>query len=72
MYTGDCLVILDNAEATLRRKISNHWDLKEESIGPPNIYLGEQMRRVTLENRPKAWAFGFPQYVKAAIKNVED
>ena len=47
------------------------WELKEESIGPPRIYLGGAMRKVELENRTKCWTFGSAQYVKSAVQNVE-
>ena len=30
------------------------------------------MRKVTMVNGAQAWAFGFSQYVQAAVKNVED
>ena len=30
------------------------------------------MRQVVLENGVKAWDFGFSQYVKASVINVED
>ena len=35
LYTDDCLVISDRAEAVLRKEIWEHWDLKEDSIAPP-------------------------------------
>ena len=51
------------------------WNLlwnKEESIGPPSIYLCGQMRQFVLENESKAWSFGSAQYVKAVVSNVEE
>ena len=71
LYTDDCLVISDNAEKVLRQELGSMWELKEESIGPPQIYLGGAMRQVELENGTKCWAFGSAQYVKAAVQNVE-
>ena len=71
IYTDDCLVISDNAEKVLRQELGSMWELKEESIGPPQIYLGGSMRQVELENGTKCWAFGSAQYVKAAVQNVE-
>jgi hypothetical protein len=47
--------------------------LKEESIGPPKIYLGGHVRRVQLNNGVECWAFSSSQqYVQAAVKNVEE
>ena len=71
LYTDDCLVISENAERVLRDEIGKYWELKEESIGPPSIYLGGSMRQVELETGTKVWAFGSTQYVKAAVENVE-
>ena len=71
LYVDDCLVISDNATAILRNEIGKYWSLKEESIKPPDIYLGGQMRKTTLENGVEAWRFGSAQYVGAAVKNVE-
>ena len=71
LYTDDTLVISENAEAILRNELGKYFELKQESIGPPKIYLGGHMRKVTLENGAKAWAFGSSQYVRNAVSNVE-
>lgn len=71
LYVDDCLVVSDNGENILRNEIGRYFTLKESSIGPPNIYLGGQMRQVTLENGYKAWAFGSSKYVRAAVDNVQ-
>ena len=71
LYIDDCLVISDNATAILRSEIGKYWSLKEESIKPPDIYLGGQMLKTMLENGVQAWRFGSAQYVGAAVKNVE-
>ena len=52
-------------------EIHPKFELKEESIGPPDIYLGGKMREVTLKNGTKAWLFSSSQYVQAAVQNVE-
>ena len=72
LYVDDCLVISENAEKVLRDEIGDMWELKEESIGPPSLYLGGTMRQVELENGQMCWAFGSAQYVKSAVQNVED
>ena len=71
LYTDDCLVISNKGEYILRKEIGKYFELKEESIGPPDIYLGGKMRKVTLSNGAEAWAFGSSQYVKAVCENVE-
>ena len=71
LYTDDCLVISHRGEEVLRNQIGKYFELKEESIGPPDIYLGGKMRRIQLDDGTFAWAFGSSQYVQAAVKNVE-
>jgi hypothetical protein len=72
LYVDDCLIISDRAEATLLNEIGKFFELKEESIGPPDIYLGGKVRQIELSNGVKAWAFGSAQYVKSAVSNVKD
>ena len=72
LYTDDTLVISENAEHVLRNELGKHFTLKEESIGPPKIYLGGSVRKVQLDNGVKCWSFSSSQYVQAAVKNVED
>ena len=72
LWTDDCLVISHRPDYVLRNEIGKYFKLKEESIGPPKVYLGGKMRQVQLENNNHAWSFSSAQYVKNAIKNVED
>jgi hypothetical protein len=71
LYTDDALVISENAERILRNEIGKYFDLKEGSIGPPDIYLGGKVSKVTLENGTRAYSFSASQYVNAAVTNVE-
>jgi hypothetical protein len=71
LYTDDALVVSANAELVLRKQLRRYFELKEESIGPPKIYLGGYVRKVQLENGVEAWAYSSSQYVQAAVKNVE-
>ena len=72
LYTDDALVISENAESILRNELGRYFELKEESIGPPKLYLGGHLRKVQLDNGVWAWAYSSSQYVQAAVKNVED
>ena len=67
----DALVVSENAESILRNELGRYFELKEESIGPPDHYLGGKVRKVQLENGVNAWAFSSSQYVQTAVKNVE-
>ena len=71
LYTDDALVISENAENILRNEVGRYFELKEESIGPPKIYLGGRVRKVQLDNGVEAWAFSSSQYVQSAVSNVE-
>ena len=72
LYTDDCLVLSENPESLLRQELGRYFTLKEESIGPPKIYLGGSVRKVQLDNGVECWTFSSSQYVQAAVKNVED
>ncbi len=71
LYCDDTLVISEHGEDILRKEIGKYFELKEESIGKPSIYLGGKVSQVTLENGVQAWSFSSSQYVQAAVKNVE-
>ena len=71
LYTDDALVVSENGERVLRNELGKYFELKEESIGPPTIYLGGRLRLVTLEDGTQAWAFGSSQYVQSAVANVQ-
>ena len=70
LYVDDVLVISERAESVLRQEIGKFFVLKDESVGPPSMYLGGKLRQVELLNGEKAWAFGSSQYVQSAVKNV--
>ena len=71
LYTDDVLVVSEHGEKFLRTELGKYFELKEESIGPPKIYLGGRMSKVTLDNGVEAWAFSSSRYVQTAVKNVE-
>jgi len=71
LCADDCLVISDRGENLLRAGVGKYFELKEESIGPPTIYLGGHLRKVVLENGVKAWAFSSSQCAQEAVTNVE-
>ena len=71
LYVDDALVVSENAESILRNELGRYFELKEESIGPPDHYLGGKVRKVQLENGVNTWAFSSSQYVQTAVKNVE-
>ena len=61
LYVHDALVVSENAESILRNELGRYFELKEESVGRPDHYLGGKVRKVQLKNG----------YVQTAVKNVE-
>ena len=72
LYVDDTLVVSENAESILCNELGRYFHLKEESIGPPTVYLGSRVCKVHLENGVWAWRFSSSQYVQSAVKNVEE
>ena len=70
-YSNDAIVISENGEYELRENIGNYFELKEESIEPPDICLGRILCKVELENGIKSWASGYTKYSRAAVENTE-
>ena len=71
LYVDDCLCIDVNPTDVLTKEIGKFWTLKPQSVGPPSIYLGNKVTKVTLENDVQCWSFSSSQYVQAAIANLE-
>ena len=70
-YTDDALCVSHHPKEVLEKEIGKFWTLKKDSVRPPNIYLGNKVSQVSLENGVKAWSFSSAQYTQAAVKNVE-
>ena len=49
LYVDDALVVSKNAESILRNELGRYFELKEESIGPPDHYLGGKSGRSNLK-----------------------
>ena len=72
LYVDDVLCISHQAERIIREQIGKYFVVKKGSVGPPSIYLGNKVSKVTLESGVDAWSLSSSQYVQAAIQNVED
>ena len=55
LYNDDALVVSQRAEDTLRKDLGHYFELKQDYIGPPKIYLGGHCRILELENGVEAW-----------------
>ena len=71
LYVDDVLCVSAKCESVIRNELVKYFQIKESSIGPPDIYLGNKISKVTLENGNQAWSFSLSQYVQAAVRNVE-
>ena len=48
------------------------YRLKEESVGPPKIYLGDNVKKFHMENRKQLWEIHCVDYLQVLIKNLDD
>ena len=70
VYTDGLLAIAANPKKLLDN-INMYVNLKPESVGHPNFYLGSKLSKATMVNGGEAWCNSSSQYVKEAIKNTE-
>ena len=70
LYLDDCLTIGEDAIAQLKQ-IDKYFPMKEESIGPPKLYLGPKLNEVELPNGVTAYAMSMSRYAQEAISNLE-
>ena len=71
LYVDDALCVSMDPKSVLENEIGKYWTLKPGSLGPPTLYLGNKVSKVTLENGVSTWSFSSSQYIQNAIKNVE-
>ena len=71
LYVDDALCIHHDAKTALE-EVDRYFQMKEGSIGDPDLYLGAKLRKVTLPNGVQAWATSPSKYIQEAVKNVED
>lgn len=71
LYVDDALVISHQGQKIIRDEIGKYFKFKEASIGPPDIYLGGELRKVKLQNGANAWSFSSAKYVREAVSNVK-
>jgi Reverse transcriptase (RNA-dependent DNA polymerase) len=72
VHTDDLLVISENPKEILN-KLDQHYVLKPGSIGEPTMYLGSEVGKYYLPNRPEkpVWYMSSEKYGKEAVKNVK-
>jgi len=70
VYVDDLLIISQEPNVYMKL-ISENFRLKPESIGEPNIYLGTNICKRSLDGEGNFWAMGSQKYVDAAVNTVE-
>jgi hypothetical protein len=70
MYVDDILAISCDAESILR-DVQSTFKLKNDKIEPPEFYLGAKLQEKPINN-VRCWTVTSHDYIKAAVKNVEE
>jgi hypothetical protein len=70
VYVDDILVIAFDPKLTMDA-IGKLYRLKEGSVGPPERYLGANIKRVQLPDGTMAWSIGADEYVNNALATVK-
>ena len=70
MYVDNILVIAFYPKLTMNA-IGKLYRLKEGSVGPPEQYLGANIKRVQLPDGTMAWSIDADKYVDNALVSVK-
>jgi hypothetical protein len=64
---------LTHQDATTQmQQINKQFPLKAGSVGDPDVCLGAELRKVTLENGVKAWSISPSKHLEEVVKNVKN
>ena len=70
VYVDDLLILLKQPMNWMK-KLSAIYDLKEDSVGPPDTHLGAQIGKTQLPDGFTTWHMEAEKYVKNAIEVVQ-
>ena len=71
VYNDDIMVICKDPKLVLQH-LDMYFKVKDNSIHPPNIYLGGKLRPVMLPSGKICWGHSASKYVQEAVHNLED
>ena len=71
VYVDDILHLSHDTKATMTA-LQKLYELKEGSLGQPTRYLGANISKYQLEDGRESWCMSARDYVKNAVKNVEE
>jgi hypothetical protein len=70
VYIDDLLALSEQPQAIMN-DVNTYFHLKPESVGPPDLYLGAKLSKMTLPNGVTAWCNSSHRYVQEAIRSTE-
>ena len=71
LYINDVLAISENVYNTIREVIGLYFELKDQSVGTPKVYLGGSVHKVDIIIGAIDCQFSSSQYAQAMVKNVD-
>ena len=71
VYVDDIMVLSHDTKPTMAA-IAELYRLKADSVGEPTRYLGANVGKYQLPDGRECWSMSGRDYVKNAVKNVED
>ena len=71
LYIDNCLAIHHDTESIMY-ELDKYIQMKKGSIADPDIYLGNKLQQVKLDNDVTCWSMSSSKYVQDAVNNVED
>jgi hypothetical protein len=71
VYVDDILHLSHDVKPTMKA-LEKLYELKPGSCGPPTMYLGANISKYQLEDGRSSWCMSARDYVKNAVKNVEE
>ena len=71
MYADDTLCIYHDRKTALE-SLHRYFQMKEGSVGDPDLYLGAKLRKITPPNGVQAWSTSPRKYIQEIVKNVEE
>ena len=71
VYVDDIMAIGENPRDVLLQ-LNKYYQLKNNEITPPDLYLGAKIKPTTLPNGTTAWGQSSSKYVHSAIDNVKE
>jgi hypothetical protein len=71
IYVDDVICIDINPKKYIEM-IGEVFKIKEGSAGPPTVYLGANIQKLTSRSQGECWGMSCEQYVRDAIKHVKE